>query len=190
MAFVLQRGLETNPDLQDRLAFLVNARALWTAGWLAWTAAALAILYFYIAFAEAHQPSMRFAVLLTVAAIGPDLAGQAIEIGVLPSIANRVYSANAGPELFLVLHRTAVMLSGYLANGLYSLSALMLAWTTRRAYPAWVWIAGLAAGIFGLMLSVAALMDSTAGMFWTNVLLVPAILVWLGGVIGALREHL
>ena len=182
MAFVLRRGLQTNTVLQDRLAFLLNDRVFWTVGWLAWTAAALAILYFYIAFAEAHQPSMRFAVLLTVAAIGPDLAGQAIEVGVLPSIANHAYGANTAPELFLMVHRAAVMLSGYLANGLYSLTALMLAWRTRHAYPSWVWLAGVAVGVFGLMLSVAALMDSTAGMFWTNVLLVPTILLWLGGV--------
>lgn len=126
--------------------------------------------------------SMRFAVLLTVAAIGPDLAAQAIEIGVLPSLAYRAFSTNAAPELFLTLHRVAVMLSGYLANGLYSLTALILAWSTRRVYPAWVWTLGVATGIVGFMLSAAVLMDSAAGMFWTNVLLVPAILLWLAGV--------
>ena len=62
-------GLETNPVLQDRLAFLVNHRALWTLGWLTWTAAAIAILYFYWTFADTHAVS-RFAVLLTVAALG------------------------------------------------------------------------------------------------------------------------
>ena len=96
MALLLRRGLETNPDFQDRLAFLVNHRVLWGFGWFTWTAAALAILYFYIAFASAHQaadPSniwLRFAVILTAAAIGPDLAAQTIEIGVLPGIAYRV----------------------------------------------------------------------------------------------------
>ena len=74
------------------------------------------------------------------------------------------------------------MMSGYAANGLYSLTALILAWSARRAYPAWVWGAGLATGVFGLMLSVAAFLGSTGGMFWTNVLLVPCILLWLAGV--------
>lgn len=85
-------------------------------------------------------------------------------------------------DLFLILHRTAVFLSGYVANGLYSLSALILAWSTRGAYPLWVWIAGVATGCFGFMLSAAAPMDSEAGMFSTNVLLVPALLSWLAGV--------
>jgi len=183
MAVVLRQGLETNPDLPDRLSFLVNHRTLWTLGWLTWTAAAIAILYFYIALAAAHAstPALRLAVLLTAAAIAPDLSAQAIEIGVLPDIAQ-------GAELdrFLLLHRTAVLMSGYVANGLYSLSALILAWCTRQVYPVWVWLAGIAVGCFGFMLSAAVLMNSTAGMFWSNVVLVPAILVWLAGV--ALRE--
>ena len=188
MALVLRRGLETNPEFQDRLSFLVNHRMLWDFGWLTWTAAALAILYFYIAFAAAHQPADRsnirlhFAVMLTVAAIGPDLASQAIEIGVLPGIAYRVLNSNTGLELFLALHRVAVVMSGYIANGLYSMTAVILAWSTRQGYPSWVWIAGVAVGIFGFMLSAAALIDSATGMFLTNVLLVPAILLWLAGV--------
>ncbi len=54
-----------------------------------------------------------------------------------------------------------------------------------HAYPVWVWMAGGAVGFFGLMLSAAALMDSASGMFWTNVLLLPCILLWLAGVITA-----
>jgi len=173
MAFVLRHGLETTPDLQDRLAFLTNHRVLWTFGWLSWTIAALAILYFYVAFAATHHLKSHFAVFLTVSALGPDLAAQAIEIGVLP---------NAVPELFLTLHRIAVLLSGFVANGLYSGTALILVWAARRAYPPWVSIIGLVVGVSGITLSAAALLDSVAGMFWTNVVLVPSILLWLGAV--------
>jgi hypothetical protein len=174
MALILRHGLETNPDFQARLSFLAGHRALWAFAWLTWTVAALAILNFYDALARAHQLS-RFAVLLTAAALGPDLAAQAVEIGVLPSLTDRA-------DLFLILHRVAVLMSGYVANGLYSLSALVLAWRSRAAYPPWVWSAGLAAGAFGFILSAAALVDWTAGMFWSNVFLVPAIIVWLAGV--------
>jgi hypothetical protein len=73
-------------------------------------------------------------------------------------------------------------MSGGVANGLYSLSALILAWSTRRSYLPRVWMAGVAVGVFGLSLSVAALMNSVTGMFWTNVFLVPSILIWLAGV--------
>ncbi|PYS43578.1 MAG: hypothetical protein DMG14_00395 [Acidobacteria bacterium] len=182
MAVVLRRGLETNSDLQDRLAFLVNYRPSWTFAWLTWTAAAIAILYFYVVFADVHRTSSNLAILLTVAGLGPDLAAQAIEIGVLPGLASHALSTNAAPELFLTLHRVAVMLSGYLGNGLYSVTAMLLAWSARYAYPAWVSSMGIAVGVFGIALSVAALLDSAAGMFWTNVFLVPSILIWLGGV--------
>jgi hypothetical protein len=174
MAFVLGRGLETNPDIHDRMAFLVNHQMLWTFAWLTWTVAGPAILYFYMALSDAHPSSPKIAVLFTVAALAPDLAGQAIEIGVLPGVTST--------ELFLTLGRTATMLSGYLANGLYSLTALMLVWTCRVVYPRWVSIAGFTVGLAGFALSVAVLMESVRGMFWTNVLLVPALLVWLGGV--------
>ena len=179
MAVVLRHGLETNPDMQARLMFLVNHRSLWTLGWLTWTAAAIAILYFYMALAAAHAsiPGLQLAVFLTAAAIAPDLSAQAIEIGVLPDVAQR-----AELDRFILLHRTAVLLSGYVANGLYSLSALILSWSTRQAYPVWVWLAGIAVGCFGFMLSAAALIDSATGMFWTNVFLVPSILLWLAGV--------
>jgi len=175
MAVVLRLGLETTPVLHDRLAFLANHRALWTGAWLTWTLAAVAILYFYMTFADVHLPTSRLPVMRTVIALSPDLAAQAIEIGVLPSL-------SFAPELFLTLHRVAVMLSGYLANGLYSVTAIILAWGARRAYPPWISGVGLAVGVFGIGLSVSALLDSASGMFWTNVLLLPSLLIWLAAV--------
>src|SRR4051812_2543018 len=174
MALILRNGLETNSDFQDRLAFIINHRGLWTAGWLTWTAAATAILYFYIVFSSTHRAG-KLAVILTVAAIAADLSGQVIEVGVLPSITDRI-------DLFTAFHRTAVMLSGCIGNGLYSVSALILAWAARAAYPRWVWAAGLMTGCIGLVLSIAVIANSTAGMFWSNVILVPCLLLWLVGV--------
>src|SRR5262245_22944133 len=110
MAFVLRRGLETNSDFHNRLSFLIEHRGLWTAAWLTWTAAAFAILYFYMAFSDEHHPG-HFAVFLTVAALGPDLAAQAIEIGVLPGLVDHTLSTSDGPLLFLTLHRVAVVMS-------------------------------------------------------------------------------
>src|SRR5262245_6023801 len=189
MLFVLRHGLETTPRLHDRLAFLVNHRPSWTLAWLAWTAAALAILHFYVMFANAYRFASRFAVHLTVVAVAADLSAQAIEIGVLPSLAIHVFSRNDSPDLFLTMHRVAVMLSGYLANGLYSATALILVSSARRAYPVWVSSSGFAVGIFGIALSIAALLDSATGMLWTNVFLVPTILLWLAGVFFYYRKN-
>jgi hypothetical protein len=182
MALVLRWGLETNPDFHSRLYFIVIHRTMWFVAWFSWTASALGILYFYMAFAAAHQQSIPFAVFLTIAAVAPDLSAQTIEIGILPSLASAVLQTGTTPEVFLLMHRVAVLLSGYLANGLYSLTALMLTWSARHKYPGTVSLAGTLVGISGLVLSVATLADSATGMFWCNVVLVPAILLWLTGV--------
>ena len=126
MVLVLRRGLETTTDLQARLSFLVNHSEIWTLAWLTWTAAAIAILYFYFAFNEAHKLESRIAVLLTVAALGPDLSAQAIEIGLLPSLARQVMNASSSPEIFLLIHQITVILSGFVANRLYNISTLLL----------------------------------------------------------------
>jgi len=174
MAGILRNGLGTNPDLLNRVSFIVDHAALWTFGWLTWTAATFAILCFYAAFASVHETG-QIAVWLTVAAIGPDLCAQAMEIGALPQIATRA-------DLFVTLDRIAVLMSGAVANGLYSASALILAWTTRRIYPLWLSLAGIATGLSGFALSAAAMANSIDGMFWTNVALLPCLLIWLGGV--------
>ena len=174
MALILRNGLATNPNLLSRVSFIVDHGALWTFAWLTWTAAAVAILSFYAAFASAHQTG-QIAVWLTIAAIGPDLCAQAIEIGALPQIATRA-------DLFVTLDRVAVLMSGFVANGLYSASALILAWTARRVYPPALCLAGIATGLSGFALSAAAVTNSIGGMFWTNVLLLPCLLLWLGGV--------
>src|SRR5262245_38659762 len=109
MILVMRNGLETNPDFHDRVRFITEHRELWSESWLIWTAAAIAILYFYSAFTEAHgvRPT---AVYLTVAAVVMDLSAQAIEMGLLPRIAHDILSAQGRPEVFMALHRLAVML--------------------------------------------------------------------------------
>jgi len=181
MALIMRNGLETNPDFQSRITFIADHRVLWTAAWLTWTGAAIAILYFYSTFTEAHHVR-PIAVYLTVAAVVMDMSAQAIEIGLLPGIASGIRSAQSRTDTFLALHRMAVMLSGFAANSLYSFSALFLAWKTRSFYSAWIWRAGVAAGSAGLALSIAAAADSAAGMMWTNVVLLPCLLLWLAGI--------
>lgn len=196
MLTVLRNGLETNPVFLERAKYIADHVVLWRLAWFSWSIAAVAILYFFASFVWAHGVSLadpadvrRFALLLATVAVAADLAAEAIEIGVVPGWAQRVvaddvteggdrFSANH----FCALRRTSVMLSGYLANGLYSATALTLALGTRRRYPRWVWSSGIGVGLSGFALSVACLLDWVGGMFWSNVFLVPLILVWLAGV--------
>jgi hypothetical protein len=195
MATILRSGLETNPDLTGRLWFLAYQQSVWVAAWLTWNASALAILYFYLSFSWAHRMDvktpaapLRMAVMLTTAAVAADLSAEAIHMVVLPDLARGILddmtkdTAGASIQLFQSINRVAVMLTGFLANGLYTISALLLICPTRNAYPRWTWIAGLLVGVGGIGLSVAALINSVAGMVWSNVVLVPAIVVWQVGV--------
>jgi hypothetical protein len=178
MLLVLRRGLETNPDLADRLLFVASRRGLWTAAWLSWSAAALSILWLFASLAEAHPvAACRYALALCAAAVAADLSAETIELGLLPELA-----ARGAAESFLVWHRAAVLLTGFLANGLYTLAVGVAAWATRRDYPAWTVRAGAGVLVSGAALSAAALHGSPTALLLANAALVPLILAWLTGV--------
>lgn len=174
MLLILERGLETNPDLSDRMAFVASSAA-WKAAWFTWAAASASILYFMLRFAQALPlPSARLAFALTVIAVPLDLAAQWIEAFVLPS--------SPSPDGFLRTHRLAVLLTGFGANSLYTLAAGAAAVAGRRRYPAWITGSGAGVVAAGSALSIAAALDSMRGMFFANAFLVPFILAWQGGI--------
>lgn len=183
MALILRHGLETNADLADRLQFVAHRRLSWTAAWFTWTLAAATILNFYARFAAAHLSAdvsavrLDTAVHLTVGAVAADWTAQAVEIFVLPPLA-----LEEDGRAFVVWHRAAVVLTGCLANGLYTISALLLVWVSRRAYPPWIQAAGFGVVAGGAILSIAAWADSAAGMLIANAILLPCLLAWLAAV--------
>lgn len=187
MATILRFGLDTNSDLDARFRFLAEMTLWWDLSWLLWSGAALSILWFYLAFALAHwnqaQPraALWFAVLLATSGIALDLGAEAMEMGAAPELARAALAEGEGParDLYLATHRTAMMLTGYGANGLYSLAALLLAWTTRGAYRIWEWPAGLVVGVGGLGLSAAVLVNWVDGMVAANLVLGPFLPYWL-----------
>ena len=196
MATILRQGLETNPVLGDRVRFIADHVVLWRLAWLSWSVAAVSILYFFASFVSAHGMSATdpaggrgLVLMLGVVAVATDLTAEMIEIGVAPGLARQAVAEMAGSDaspsaaaLFVAFHRTSVMLSGFLANGLYSVIVLVLSVVGRRQYPKWVSWAGIGVGLSGIVLSAACLIDSVDGMVWSNVALVPLLLVWLAGV--------
>jgi hypothetical protein len=186
LATVLRPGLQTAPDLESRLNYLVAHRYLWIAAWATWNVSAVSILVFFFAFARRHA---GFAVPVCAAAVACDLAGEAIQMGLLPELAARAIGGGARPsfagapaQLFLAFARTADLLSGAAANGLYVLATGLAVGGSRRIYPKWItWIGG-AIVVAGVWLSVAAILHTVFGMIASNVLLMPALLAWLFGV--------
>ncbi|MBI3553892.1 MAG: hypothetical protein HY077_15460 [Elusimicrobia bacterium] len=180
MLLILSRGLQTNGDLADRLQFLMDHRWLWALGWLPWTMAGASILVFYSCFAQAHSRELGIlgwlAVCVALLAVACDWTAQGIEVFVLPGLAARAATAS-----FLRVHREAVLLTGGLANGLYTAAAGLLLRPTRSAYPRWTVGAGWGVVAFGAWLTAASLADSTPGLFWSNAGLVPCLMAWLAG---------
>ncbi|MBI3549420.1 MAG: hypothetical protein HY078_10305 [Elusimicrobia bacterium] len=181
MVLLLRRGLESNADLADRLSFLQDHRALWTGGWLTWTAAAFSILAFFQAFAAAHSKAgaratpLWGAVFVAVAAVAFDLNAQGIEMSVLPTLIE-------APFEFLHQHRVAVLLTGGIANALYTAATWIMIAETSGRYDRRTTVAGYGVVAFGIGLSAAAAADSAAGMVAANAGLVPCIVLWLFGV--------
>lgn len=191
MAFVLRLGLETNPDLGSRLRFLAGRADLWRAAWGTWNAAALSILWFFYAFARARPVVLtRAALRIGFAAVALDLSAEAIEMWHIPRLAADAL-AGQGVGAFFAAHRAAVLLTGFGANGLYTASSVLLVYASRDEVPGWTRAAGWGVGAAGTALSCAAWTGSTAGMFWTNAVLVPCIAAWqLGIALAARREAL
>lgn len=181
MLLILKRGLATNPDLADRMNFVAQTTAPWRAAWLTWNLAAVSILYFFMRMAQAHALETarwcRAALAIVVIAVIFDLSAEWLMMFSLPALA-RAHAADA----FLRLDRTAVLLTGCIANGLYTLATLILALSTRRSYPTWTWLAGAGVGIVGALLSLSAYFESITGLFLTNAALIPLLNLWLLGV--------
>jgi len=75
-----------------------------------------------------------------------------------------------------------VLLSGYVANSLYTLAILFSIASTRADYQRWIVIAGALVVVAGAAISLTCLSGSVAGMFWSNALLVPCLVTWQVGV--------
>ena len=179
MALVLRLGLDTQADIEARLRFVDGQRALWVAGWVPWNLAALSMVWLCLCFWRAHEAG-RLAVWLVTAAAALDLSAEALEMLALPDLAAAARASE--PDAFLAMHRRVVLMTGFGANGLYTAAVLVLASRTRSRYGPAVNLAAAAVVVSGGALSCAALAHSTAGMVWSNVVLVPALLLWLFGV--------
>ena len=184
MLFVLRRGLATNPNLSDRMAFVAESISAWRLAWGSWNLAALSIIYFFGRMAQVHASDgpviarwCRRAFYVALAAVVCDLSAEIVMMFVLPAAARAGDAAR-----FLSIDRAAVLLTGFLANGLYTAAAAILAVASRRSYPLWTWSAGAAVGVAGTLLSLSALAGSVSGLFWTNAVLVPLLTLWQLGV--------
>jgi hypothetical protein len=171
---VLAPGLpapESTPAL--RLAYIAEHLGAWWAGWLLWHAAALALLAFYVGLAcrwRSRAPiRCGLALLCGAAGLAVDLAAQAAYMGVV---------AHLTPLAFETAEPLLDVLTGYLGNGLYTLTGLLLTWAGAGELPRHLLLLSLPVWIGGLGLSAASLLHSASGQFWSTAVLMPGLVLW------------
>jgi hypothetical protein len=189
LALVLRHGLASEPDLAARVSFVASHAWAWRLSWLAWSAAALAIFLLSVRLARAQLGSARSAVvaaapLLVACAVAADLSGQVQAIVLLPE-----HAQAAEPARFASIERLVTLLSGVLANGLYTLGIVLLAWGARDWLPRWASLAAAVVGVSGAALSGSAGAGFAQGVFWSTAALMPALLAWLWAMARAARAR-
>lgn len=152
----MRGGLPLDTTVLERMAFIAENHVVWTLSWLIWMLAALGLLVFCFIFASVlNATSLAVRLGLTLVALGivPDLIAEVIYAFVMP----QVITQSTGLDLFKLLEVVAMLLTGFLGNGLYNLGGLVLTVAAIRqgVLQSWVAVWGIFAWIFGLGLSGA-----------------------------------
>ncbi|HLH22267.1 MAG TPA: hypothetical protein VK066_07075 [Chloroflexota bacterium] len=174
MLVALEPGLPVaGSALAARMAHVSERTAVWWLGWLVWHAADFALLAFYVALAARWGRwapiRCRLALLLAGAGLADDLGAQVVYMAVAPRL---------GPEAFVVAEAVAGVLTGYVANGLYTVAGLLLVWAGARELPCYLVALSLPVWAAGFGLSAASLVGSPDGQFWSVAVLMPAFIGW------------
>lgn len=152
----MRGGLPVDTTVPERMAFIAENNVVWTLSWIVWMLAALGLLVFCFIFASVlNATSLAVRLGLTLVALGivPDLIAEVIYAFVMP----QMIAHSTGLELFQLLEVVAMLLTGFLGNGLYNLGGLILTLVAIRQgiLQSWVAVWGVFAWVCGLGLSGA-----------------------------------
>jgi hypothetical protein len=162
VALLFLRAGTPSVPLADRPAYLAARPAGWVLGWGVWAVCALAALWFLTLLAE-RLPSVatRMGAAVVVAAVAVDLTCDGLYTAVLPELARR-----SPGDVFLVAERAIGVASLLVANGLYSMAALLAA-QAGPTPPAR--LLGTATALCGFGLAAAGALASPRGIeAWTG----------------------
>ncbi len=159
MPLVLRHGLESTADPAARAAFVEGHLFLWRASWAIWMGAGLTLVAF-IAWWGARIGEPKWSVL----ALATACAGLACDLGA-ESLFMSWFPGRMGE-----LDRTAGILTGGAANGLYTIAGVLLTLRTRTLRGLsllWTWAVWIAGGFLTASTftgSVPATVASTAAL--------------------------
>jgi len=159
MATLLRPGTEIVPEVAARVGYVSQHPVLWRAGWTLWIAAALSLVAFYAWWGSylRHPTWVLAALAVASAGLVCDLFAESLYIGWLPSDYERIAP-------------TATLLTGAVANGLYTSAGVMLTLAMPslrgrlRALTWAVWVSGASLTVctvarwpYGIAISTGAL---------------------------------
>ena len=158
MVVVLRDGLPgLGSDASTRASFIGSHTVPWRLGWLTWNLAAISLVAFYIALkrdtCSDHGLLPRLAVLCAVAGLAADLSAEALMMGLEPGLPVHV---------FPLVERVSLLLTGYLANGLYSLGGALLT-VSWRGIPRHLLTLAIPLWGAGFLLSATTMLDWPSG---------------------------
>jgi hypothetical protein len=137
MAFVLAPATPIVTDAAERAAYVQTNLVAWRLGWTVWIAAALSLLWFY-AWWRGRLGASYGAVALAAAGLTADVTSELMLI---------LYDATTAPFAFV--------LTGVVANGLYTACGIWLTLAMRLSAVERIWTALMWGA--GIMLSLATL---------------------------------
>ncbi len=175
MATLLRPGLPgAGSLLRDRMGYVtVGQPYAWWAGWFVWHAAALSLVAFYFALASrwGRSAPMRafLAVACAVAGFAADMVGESAYAGIAP---------HRREQGFFEIEQAAGLITGYAANGLYTVGGVLLTWIGAGELPRWLVGFSVLPWAAGLWLCGASLDNSVRGQMWSAAVLMPSFVAW------------
>jgi hypothetical protein len=184
MLFVLRRGLPPE-SLDTRSEFVSSHETLWRLGWLSWNVAAVTLIGLLLVLASRWKHEAPFlcalAIVVATAGLAADLSAEALLIGL----------SKQSPGTFESIQTEALLLTGFVANGLYTLAGILLTVAGRRLLPRALLVLAALVWTAGLWLAAATLVDSSTGEIASTGVLMPSFVIWavlLGRWFGSLES--
>lgn len=187
MAFVLGPGLGTNPEIPSRIEYIRTHTLWWQLGWIVWIVSALTFLIFTILFRRYHlsldingfgRIILYIAMASSMIAVACDVTFECVQIFYLPGLLAGTRAEELTKQ-FIQNNNMFVLGSGIIANFMYCFATLCSVVATRGFYPKWIEFTGYAVYSVGLAASIFCIFNSIPGMFWSNAILLPLLVIWL-----------
>lgn len=169
MLLLLREGLPPALD-EERIGYITTHRLAWMTGWLAWQIAVLSLIALYAVLAKRIEGALSWAALaIGTAGAAIDIATQVRYIVVLPQLHG---------DAFALLDRELEAMTGYAANGLYTLAFVLFTIAGWRALPRIAVVLAPPIAVSGFALAIGALQHNWRVEIISSAVLFPLFILW------------